>query len=83
MTLRLLIVDDSPHFLRAARGLLERQGLMVVGVAAHGAEALRQVEALHPDLTLVDIDLGGERLRARPPAAPGGRPGPGDPDLHP
>jgi DNA-binding NarL/FixJ family response regulator len=60
MTLRLLIVDDSPHFLRAARGLLERQGLMVVGVAAHGAEALRQVEALHPDLTLVDIDLGGE-----------------------
>jgi DNA-binding NarL/FixJ family response regulator len=60
MTPRLLIVDDSPHFLRAARGLLERQGLRVVGVAAHGAEALRQAEALHPDLTLVDIDLGGE-----------------------
>jgi DNA-binding NarL/FixJ family response regulator len=60
MPLRLLIVDDSPHFLRAARGLLERQGLRVVGVAAGGAEALRQAEALHPDLTLVDIDLGGE-----------------------
>jgi DNA-binding NarL/FixJ family response regulator len=60
MTLRLLIVDDSPRFLQAARGLLERQGLSVVGVAAHGAAALQQAEALRPDLTLVDIDLGGE-----------------------
>jgi len=57
MTLRLLIVDDSPRFLQAARGLLERQGLSVVGVAAHGAAALQQAEALRPDLTLVDIDL--------------------------
>jgi DNA-binding NarL/FixJ family response regulator len=57
---RLLIVDDSPRFVQAARGLLERQGLRVVGVATHGSEALRQAEALHPDLTLVDIDLSGE-----------------------
>jgi DNA-binding NarL/FixJ family response regulator len=59
-TLRLLIVDDSVHFLRAARGLLERQGLAVVGVASDGAQALRQAEALRPDVTLVDIGLGGE-----------------------
>jgi len=58
--MRLLLVDDSPHFVQAARGLLERQGLTVVGVAAHGAEALRQARALRPDVTLVDIDLGGE-----------------------
>jgi DNA-binding NarL/FixJ family response regulator len=58
--LRCLIVDDSRHFLNAARGLLERQGIMVVGVASTGAEALRQVEELRPDVTLVDIDLGGE-----------------------
>jgi DNA-binding NarL/FixJ family response regulator len=45
---------------QAARGLLERQGLTVVGVAAHGSEALRQARALRPDVTLVDIDLGGE-----------------------
>jgi DNA-binding NarL/FixJ family response regulator len=57
---RLLIVDDSARFLRAARGLLNRQGLTVVGVASHGSEALQQAEALRPDLTLVDIDLGGE-----------------------
>jgi DNA-binding NarL/FixJ family response regulator len=58
--MRLLLVDDSPRFLRAARGLLERQGLTVVGVATGGPEALRQAAALRPDLTLVDIDLGGE-----------------------
>jgi DNA-binding NarL/FixJ family response regulator len=60
MTLRLLIVDDSPRFLQAARGLLERQGLTVVGVASDSQQALRQVEAQRPDVTLVDLDLGGE-----------------------
>jgi CheY-like chemotaxis protein len=58
--LRCLIVDDSPHFQNAARGLLEREGVAVVGVASTGAEALRSVEALRPDVTLLDIDLGGE-----------------------
>ena len=58
--LRCLIVDDSRRFLDAARGLLERQGIALVGVASTSAEALRQVEELRPDVTLVDIDLGGE-----------------------
>jgi CheY-like chemotaxis protein len=58
--LRCLIVDDSPRFLDAARGLLEGQGVTVVGVASTGAEALRRVEELRPDVTLLDIDLGGE-----------------------
>ena len=58
--LRCLIVDDSPRFLDAARGLLEGQGLTVVGVASTGAEALRRGEELRPDVTLLDLDLGGE-----------------------
>jgi DNA-binding NarL/FixJ family response regulator len=58
--LRCLIVDDSRHFLDAARGLLERQGVTVVGVASSGSEAVRQWAKLRPDVTLVDIDLGGE-----------------------
>ena len=58
--LRCLIVDDSPRFLDAARGLLEREGITVVGVASTGAEALQRVEELRPDVTLLDIDLGGE-----------------------
>jgi DNA-binding NarL/FixJ family response regulator len=60
MALRCLIVDDSPRFLAAARGLLERQGITVVGVASTSAEALQQVTQLQPDVTLLDIDLGGE-----------------------
>ena len=58
--LRCLIVDDSSRFLDAARGLLERQGITVVGVASNSAEALAQAEELRPDVTLLDIDLGGE-----------------------
>jgi DNA-binding NarL/FixJ family response regulator len=58
--LRCLIVDDSPRFLAAARGLLERQGVAVVGVASSSAEALQRAEQLRPDVTLLDIDLGGE-----------------------
>lgn len=60
MAFRCLIVDDSRAFLRAARALLQREGVADVGVAFTGAEALRQVEAFRPDVTLVDIDLGGE-----------------------
>ncbi len=60
MPLRCLIVDDSPYFLRSARALLEREGIAVVGVASTGAEALRRAEELKPDVTLVDVGLGGE-----------------------
>jgi len=58
MTVRCVIVDDSPAVLRAARGLLEREGIAVVGLAATGAEALRLAGELEPDVMLVDIDLG-------------------------
>ena len=58
--MRCLIVDDSAGFVDAARGLLERQGITVVGVASNSADALRCFEELRPDVTLVDIDLGGE-----------------------
>jgi CheY-like chemotaxis protein len=57
---RCLIVDDSPRFLEAARGLLERQGVTVVGVASNSADALQRAGELRPDVTLLDIDLGGE-----------------------
>lgn len=77
MSLRCLIVDDNAGFREEVRGLLEEQGIDVVGGAGTGDEAVRQVAELRPDVALVDIDLGGEsgldlarRLRngARPPA---------------
>lgn len=58
--MRCLIVDDSADFVAAARGLLEAQGVTVVGAATCGDEALRCAELLHPDVMLVDVDLGGE-----------------------
>jgi DNA-binding NarL/FixJ family response regulator len=60
VALRVLIIDDNLRFLEAARSSLERQGVRVVGVAATGAEALAQAEALKPDVALVDIGLGDE-----------------------
>lgn len=60
MTLRCLIIDDSPRFLAAARGHLEREGLSVVAVATTGDEALRCAAEHTPDVTLVDIHLGAQ-----------------------
>jgi DNA-binding NarL/FixJ family response regulator len=60
VALRVLIIDDNPRFLEAARSSLERQGVRVVGVATTGAEALAQAEAVTPDVALVDIGLGEE-----------------------
>jgi CheY-like chemotaxis protein len=60
MALRLLIVDDNAHFLRAARDLLEQEGIAVVAVASTSAEALARVAELRPDAALVDVDLGEE-----------------------
>ena len=60
MALRSLIVDDNAHFLAAARRLLEREGIAVVGVASSGAEAVQLAGELRPDVALVDIDLGDE-----------------------
>ena len=74
---RCLIVDDSRRFLDAARGLLVREGVSVVGTATTSAEATDLVVRLRPDVVLVDIDLGGEsgldlvaRLRSAGSAAP-------------
>jgi CheY-like chemotaxis protein len=58
--LRCFIIDDNPDFIVAATNLLESGGITVVGVTTSGAEALRYVERLCPDVTLIDVDLGGE-----------------------
>ena len=59
-TMRLLIVDDNAYFLDAARDLLEREGMTIVGVASTSVEALRRAVELQPDVTLVDVDLGND-----------------------
>ncbi|WP_020573540.1 response regulator [Actinopolymorpha alba] len=73
-TVRTLIVDDDFAVAAVHRGFLESlPDFSVVGEAHLGADALRAVEDLHPDLVLLDIylpDISGlevlHRLRARP-----------------
>jgi CheY-like chemotaxis protein len=57
---RCLIVDDNHDFVRAARELLERDGISVVGVVSTGSQAYRACRQLKPDVALVDIELGEE-----------------------
>jgi DNA-binding NarL/FixJ family response regulator len=74
--MRSLLVDDSSRFLAAARELLEREGIEVVGIASTIDEAVRLASALRPDVCIVDIDLGDESGfdLARRLAEPGGQP---------
>lgn len=60
VTVRAVIVDDNAEFLWAARSLLEREGITVVGVASTGADAIRSAQEHDPDVVLVDIRLGDE-----------------------
>jgi DNA-binding NarL/FixJ family response regulator len=58
--MRCLLVDDNVTFLEAARVLLQREGVNVVGVASNTAEALQRAHVFQPDVILVDIGLGDE-----------------------
>lgn len=60
MPITCLIVDDNTSFLEAARVYLERDGLIVAGVATNSAEALQQAQTLRSDVILVDVSLGDE-----------------------
>lgn len=55
--LRVLVVDDQELVRAGFRMILERGGLDVVGEAADGAEAVAMVEALTPDVVLMDIRM--------------------------
>jgi CheY-like chemotaxis protein len=54
---RVLIVDDSAPFRRAASELLKRRGYQVVGEADCAAAALEAAERLTPDAILLDVRL--------------------------
>jgi DNA-binding NarL/FixJ family response regulator len=60
MDMRCLIVDDNDRFLETARGVLERNGIVVVGVASDSEQACALIDELHPDVALVDVCLGDE-----------------------
>ena len=56
-----VIVDDHAVVRTGLRMLIEsRPGLLVVGEASNGAEALAVVARTQPDIIVLDLDLGGE-----------------------
>ncbi|HKH31719.1 MAG TPA: response regulator transcription factor [Gaiellaceae bacterium] len=58
-TLRVLLVDDHDLFRTGLRNLLEEQTVQVVGEAADGAQAIRMVRELAPDVVVMDLNMPG------------------------
>ncbi len=54
---RVLVADDNDLFRSGLRGLLEQQGVCVVGEAARGDEAVRAVRELAPDVVVMDLNM--------------------------
>src|SRR6188472_1532800 len=54
-----MIVDDQPPFRAAARAVVDRvAGFELVAEVASGEEAVAVTDELHPDLVLMDINMG-------------------------
>jgi two-component system, NarL family, invasion response regulator UvrY len=59
-TVGVLVVDDQPPFLAAARQLIARTpGFEFVGEATSGEGAVTLAAALRPDLVLMDVRMPG------------------------
>lgn len=58
MAVRVLVVDDSSFFRRRVTEMLNADPrIEVIGTAADGAEAIKQAEALKPDVITMDIEM--------------------------
>ena len=59
-TLRILVVDDSPDFIRAACDWISlEEDVVVAGWAESGQAAIEAVDSLHPDVVLLDVSMPG------------------------
>jgi two-component system response regulator AlgR len=57
-SLRILIIEDNPGFSGLLQLMLQEIGLSSIRIAADYESGLKHFENLHPDICLVDIDLG-------------------------
>lgn len=68
MTISVLVVDDQPLVRHAVRDILIDGGLVVVGEASNGLDAVRAAAETRPDVVLMDIrmpELDGIAATAR------------------
>lgn len=77
MPSRILVIDDSPHFLRTVKKLLAMRALDPFDLVGSGDEALSALDRGCPDGVLLDINLPGRNgfevasaLASRCPAVP-------------
>jgi DNA-binding NarL/FixJ family response regulator len=56
---RVLLVDDHEIYRAGLRGLLEEQGIDIVGEAVSGETAVELVETKHPNIVIMDLNMPG------------------------
>jgi DNA-binding NarL/FixJ family response regulator len=59
MSVRVFVVDDTAHVRKMLVQMLELSGFEVVGQAASGEEAVEAVEAVDPQVVVVDYKMPG------------------------
>ena len=58
-SVRVLLVDDHDLFRTGLRNLLEERGVQIAGEAGQGADAVRLVRELTPDVVVMDLHMPG------------------------
>lgn len=57
---KILIIEDEYVIAMHLKGILEKSGYEVLGIASEGKEAIKLFEEAEPNLLLVDINLSGK-----------------------
>lgn len=60
MTLRIFVADDCPLVLKSLRSLLGCEGFDIVGEAADGHAAVKEVDTFRPDVAILDLSMPGK-----------------------
>ena len=58
-SVRVLLVDDHDLFRTGLRNLLEERGIQIAGEAGEGADAVRLVRELAPEVVVMDLHMPG------------------------